>query len=259
MTNNLKQKLKNLTQVRTPDVPLLSTYLETLGISRNLQQQYRRNGWLERIGFGAYMWPGDNLDWQGVLYSLQVQLGMNVHVGARSALSLAGYSHYFRTEGEEILLFSRQNRALPRWVSELPCSANLLLCYTGFLMDDSYGINSASHKTFELRVSSPERAILETLYLTPKRISYTEAYQLMENLMTLRPDVLQKLLGNCGSVKVKRLFMLFASRTGHTWAKRLDTSRISMGDGARSLAKQNGVYVADYKIVVPKELVDLWH
>ena len=197
----MRQKLKCLTRLRTPGIPLLSAYLEaSCCISRNLQQHYHRNGWLERIGFGAYVWPGDELDWQGVLHSLQVQLGAPVHIGARTALSFAGYAHYIRTEGEEIFLFSKHKRELPRWVSKQPCCRNLSLHHTGFLTDDDLGLTNAPYKTFEMRVSSPERAILETLYLSPRSVGYAEAYQLTENLATLRPTILQGLLENCNSV-----------------------------------------------------------
>ena len=180
MANNIQQKLKLLTRLRTPDVPLLSAYLVKLGISLNLQQYYVRSEWLERIGHGAFIWPGDKLDWQGVVHALQEQLGMSVHVGARTALALAGYSHFVRLAGEDdIFLFSSKKRDLPKWVMQTPCCKNLKLSYTSFLTDNELGLSDIPYKTFTLRVSCPERAILEILYLTPKRAGYLEAYHLM--------------------------------------------------------------------------------
>ncbi|GHS99891.1 hypothetical protein AGMMS50276_24420 [Synergistales bacterium] len=258
MVNISQQKLKRMTQLRIVDVPLLSSYLEKMGISRNLQQYYLGSGWLDRIGHGAYLWPGDKLDWQGIVNSLQSQLDLPVHIGAMTALSFAGYSHYLRITGEKAFLFSGQKRDLPGWARSQPCSQNLSMCFTKFLSDDTLGIVDVPHKTFALRASCPERAILETLYLTPKNIDYAEAYQLMENLATLRPKILQELLENCGSVKVKRLFLLFSGESGHAWAKRLDKARIDIGSGIRSLAK-DGVYVQEYHLVIPRELRDLWH
>jgi hypothetical protein len=84
-----------------------------------------------------------------------------------------------------------------------------------------------------------------------------EAFQMTENLTTLRPRVLQNLLEHCNSVRVKRLFMLFARESGHSWAKRLDSARIDLGEGIRSLSHK-GVYIPEYRVVVPRELVDLW-
>jgi len=236
---------------------LLSAYLAKLGISRNLQQYYARSGWLEHIGHGVYIWPGDELDWQGIVHSLQAQLGMPIHIGARAALSLAGYSHFFRIAGEdEVFLFSSRKRDLPKWVSRNSRGKNLKLFYTSIFSDDALGLSDISHKAFTLSASCPERAILESIYLTPEIVGYLEAYHLMENLTTLRPELLNELLKLCGSVKVKRVFSLFADKAGHSWARSLDKN-ISLGEGIRSLAK-NGVYIEDYRLVIPKELSNLW-
>jgi hypothetical protein len=251
------QKLKQLVQLRTPGVPLLSPYLEAMGISGSLQQYYFRSGWLSRIGYGAYIWPGDELDWQGIVFALQSQLGMSVHVGAGTALSLAGYSHYLRTGEERVFLFTRENRDLPKWAWKYSGLRNLCLCHTGFLPDETIGFINIPHKTFELRISCQERAILEALYLAPEKMDYVEAYQLMENLATLRPKMLQELLEKCRSVKVKRLFLLYSREAGHAWAHRIDQSRVDLGSGIRSLAA-DGVYIQDYGLVVPKELASLW-
>jgi hypothetical protein len=69
----------------------------------------------------------------------------------------------------------------------------------------------------------------------PKRQSYEEAVQVMESLTSLRPQVLQRLLENCTSVKTKRLFMHAAERTNHAWLKRLDLSKVDFGSGRRTI------------------------
>lgn len=256
MAINEQQKLKQLTTIKIPGVPLLSPYLTKMGISANLQQYYQRSGWLERIGRGAYIWPGDELDWQGILHALQTQLDMPVHAGARTALALHGYTQFLRGEAEDVFIFSSKTRSLPAWVTGTADQSNLRVCYTSFLCDDNTGITDIPHKTFSVRCSSPERAILETLYLAPRVISYSEAYQLTENLDTLRPNLLQELLIACDSIRIKRVFLLFADKTGHPWAQRLDWSKINLGEGVRSLGK-NGVYVEKYKLVIPQEIKEL--
>lgn len=50
--------------------------------------------------------------------------------------------------------------------------------------------------------------MLELLYLVPKEQSLEEAKYLMEGLMTLRSKLLQTLLEQCQSIKVKRCFAL---------------------------------------------------
>jgi hypothetical protein len=257
MANIPEQKTKLLTRLHKEGVPLLSPYLEKAGISRNLQQYYHRNGWLERIGQGAYIWPGDMLEWQGVVQSLQTQLGQPIHVGASTALSLGGYAQYLRISDEKVCLFSNRKRSLPKWVSKQSCSQNLALYSTGFIDDETAGILEIHYRTFSLFVSSPERSIIEAVYLVPKWLSFIEAFQLTENLTTLRPHVLQNLLEHCNSVRVKRLFIMFARESGHSWAKRLDSARIDLGEGIRSLSPK-GVYIPEYRVVVPRELVDLW-
>lgn len=69
----------------------------------------------------------------------------------------------------------------------------------------------------------------------------------------LRPKVVQSLLENCNSVKVKRLFLFMAEKAGHAWLKYLNLGLIDLGSGTRSLVKK-GAYVQKYNITVPKEL-----
>jgi hypothetical protein len=77
-----------------------------------------------------------------------------------------------------------------------------------------------------LSISSPERAILECLYLAPEKMDLVECYQVMEGLTTLRPALLQQLLEQCHSIKVKRLFLYMAKKAGHDWFKRLNTEKL---------------------------------
>lgn len=56
-------------------------WLNDLGVSSKLANWHVRSGWLEDFGTGAFIQPGDKVDWQGALYALQAQLGMTIHVG----------------------------------------------------------------------------------------------------------------------------------------------------------------------------------
>lgn len=64
-----------------------------------------------------------------------------------------------------------------------------------------------------------------------------------------------KILEQCSSFKVKRLFLYMAEKSKHTWFKRLDLSNVTLGSGPRSLCK-GGVRDAKYNIIIPKELAD---
>jgi hypothetical protein len=105
----------------------------------------------------------------------------------------------------------------------------------------------------KLQISSSERAILECLYLLPDRFDIVECYQIFEGLSNLRPKILQELLENCNSIKVKRLFLYMASKANHQWLGFVDQSRIDLGTSDRVIVK-GGVYISKYKISVPKEL-----
>ena len=88
-----------------------------------------------------------------------------------------------------------------------------------------------------LTLSAPERAVLELLDELPDHESFHQVDKLMEGLTNLSPRRLQKLLADCRSVKVKRLFFFFADRHQHAWLKRLDKSAIDLGKGKRMLVK----------------------
>ena len=71
----------------------------------------------------------------------------------------------------------------------------------------------------------------------------------MEGLTTLRPRVVQSLLENCVSVKVKRLFMLLAENCKHL-GRKVDLAKVDFGKGKRTLVK-GGRFDPKYKITVP--------
>jgi hypothetical protein len=54
----------------------------------------------------------------------------------------------------------------------------------------------------------------------------------------------------CQSIKVKRLFFVFADRHAHAWLKYLDKSEIDLGSGPRALIKEGKIHPI-YRISVP--------
>jgi hypothetical protein len=77
----------------------------------------------------------------------------------------------------------------------------------------------------------------------------------MEGLNNLRPKHVQKLLEQCKSVKVKRLFLYLAKKSGHAWFSYLNLKAIDLGSGKRSIVK-NGVYDSTYRITIQKALAN---
>lgn len=80
-----------------------------------------------------------------------------------------------------------------------------------------------------------------------------DLFYMMEQLTTLRPEMLQRLLETTKSLKVKRMFLYMAEKAGHYWHETLDTSKIELGTSKLQLTK-NGAYISKYRITVPKEL-----
>ncbi|NRA90663.1 MAG: type IV toxin-antitoxin system AbiEi family antitoxin, partial [Simkaniaceae bacterium] len=236
-------------------VPFLSKWMLTQGVSPDLQQYYAKSGWLESIGHGAYKKFSDEVSWLGAVYALQSQAHLNIHVGALTALSLYGREHYLRFGESASYTFSTNLRKLPSWFVKHPWDNKSIHLCTKFL-PTTVGITNYAEGHFDVQVSSLERAFLEYLYLAPTSISYVECYQIFEGLGNLRPDLLQQLLENCRSVRVKRLFLYMSQKMEHSWLPFLDVSGITLGKGTRSLEK-GGVYVPEFNLMIPKDLFDL--
>ena len=74
---------------------------------------------------------------------------------------------------------------------------------------------------------------------------------LMEGLVQLRPNVMQKLLIGCSSIKAKRLLLYFAEKYNHPWLKHCELSHVELGTGKIRIG-DGGKYISKYKISVPR-------
>lgn len=252
MTAFPQHKLKTVLQDWTPHAVVTHAWLKQRGVSHDLAREYVNNGWLERLGPGTFKRPKDQVTWQGALSSLQTQLGLKVHVGALTALTADGGSHYARPGGETVFLFSETGTTLPKWFREHAWPAPISLTQTNLLPPDM-GLRKGANAGFQLQTSAAERAVLEALHLAPKDVDLIELFQIVEGLRTLRPKLVQSLLEACNSIKVKRLFLFMAQRASLPVVTHLDRKAISLGSGDRMLVS-GGTYVAEFGLIVPKEL-----
>lgn len=94
---------------------------------------------------------------------------------------------------------------------------------------------------------------MECLHLAPQYYDITDLYYVMEMLSILPPKNVQRLLEECRSVKVKRLFLFMAEKARHAWFEALDLDKVDLGSGKRVIAK-GGVYDKKYQITIPAEL-----
>ncbi len=254
MTSRKRGKLNQLLQNWPSGTVATQRWLDSQGVTSKLSNWHVGSGWLERFGPRAFCRPGDSVDWRGGLYALQAQLGMTVHVAALTALELQGRAHYLPLgSAHRVKLVSDVPEHLPTWFRNYPWQARIqhhaLALFNSSLPSSMTKLDCGN---FEVLMSAPERAILEELRLAKTNEAIEHTYQLMENLVTLRPKLVQELLEACQSIKAKRLFLWSAERAQHAWAKDLDVDRIELGSGKRQLYK-GGRFDAKYQITVPEE------
>lgn len=250
---NNTTKINLLLQQLPPGVVLLSSWLNKQGYSYALQQRYRESSWFKAIGKGAMVRTGDQLVLNGAIYSLQTQANMQIHIGGRTALGMQGLAHYLELYSRETLVFAPRGIKLPGWLIENTWDSVPVLIKTSFLPAE-IGLTDYKEGAFSLRISGPARAMMECLELAPASFDLTEARDLMEGLTSLQPGTVQELLEECDSIKVKRLFLYFAEKAGHDWFRHLETGKINLGHGKRSIVP-NGTLVPGYQITLPKHLV----
>jgi hypothetical protein len=226
-------KINQLLQQWPPGTVATLRWLTSRGVDRRLADKYVQSGWLERLGHGAYKRAGATVDWAGAVHALQTQLGLAVHPGGITAIELRGYTHYLAFGAREVVLFGNPGTKLPAWFKDHSWSRPVSLVTTGVFADNDKATFQVDG--VELEVATLEQAAFEMVYLVPKRQSYEEAFQVMESLASLRPQIVQQLLEDCTSVKTKRLFMHAAERANHPWLKRLDLSKVDFGSGRRTI------------------------
>lgn len=253
MSNEIKSKINRLVSQWLKGTPAATTYLKTQGFNLDLLKRYKRSGWIESFGRGAYKLNGDDVEWYGALYTLQKQLGLKIHPGGKTALELKGYAHYLPSGTRDIFLYTPQGLLLPAWFKkEWPRIKIKTIRTNLFSAGEESGLTEYNEKGVDIKISTPERAAMEMLYLVPGKVGFEEAMLLMENLTSLRPELVQNLLKKCSSIKVKRLFMYMAEKGGHSWLSDLEVSKIDMGKGKRMIVP-DGCYDAKYMITVPKD------
>jgi len=223
--------------------------LQELGYSPQLLKSYSNSKWIELFSKGIYKLGGDEVLWQGLLYGMQRKKETTLHAGGRTALTLKGFAQYIKLGKDRVYLFSNGNENFNTWIKK----NNQLTLKRTEIFNYKNKDNFTNHTTnqFEITISTPELAIMEMLYLVPNEHSFEETSEIMEGLTTLRPKLAQKLLEECKSIKVKRLFLFMAEYSNHDWVKELNIEKIDLGSGKRVIVK-NGVLDKKYKITVPR-------
>ncbi len=265
-----------------------AAWFSRMGYPSSLRSRYVASGWLQPVARGVFRRPLHKpgledemapLRWQHIVVSLQMVLERPIVVGGRTALELHGLAHYLSSEGpREIHLYGDERT--PGWLNKLPIAtplvfhnarkllraepiANGLAGLKAKMTANDTSRDTPIHGSLTWRrfgdgdwpvvLSTPERAVLELLDELPGFETFHQVDVLMDGLTSLSPHRMSRLLRECQSVKVKRLFLWFAERHGHPWLSRLDRDGIDLGKGKRVLVR-HGKLDPTYQITVPKEI-----
>jgi hypothetical protein len=249
MTTITDSKLKLLTKLFEHTKILTTRELERQGFSQDLIQWYRKSGWIKNLGRGAYCFQDSTCSLYDAVSAVNSQTDFRLHFGGKSALrEFYGISHFsLMKDSAKELFIDSENKKLPSWFTD-NFADEVLLRQTDFLKSDN-DIEDVEYQQKVLKVSSKERCFLELLYSVPKMTTSVEAKEILELLPTLRPKMLQSLLENCSSVKVKRLFFYLSQKVNHFWLKYLDKDKIDLGSGVREIEK-GGTFIKEFEIVI---------
>lgn len=249
-------------------------WLASRQIDYKLAHWYVKSGWMRSVAKGVYQRPEVAkeqsdlpVDWLAVVASIQNLMGYDVHIGGKTALSLHGHQHYLKFgQKEPVYLYGDGPPWLKRVSSNQKFTARTRLMFqqsdlgvketTDLPIFRGIGAFRAQETDlWAIRLSLPERAILEMIAELPKRESFELVDRAFESLVSLRPDLLQELLVTCSNVKVKRYFMVFADRHNHSWRAYISPENVNLGSGPRQTFGGGRIH-PKYLISVPASFIE---
>ena len=191
MNTNGQTKINSLLQKFPSGALYFGSWLNKNGISHFLQRHYRNSQWLTAIDKGVMYRTGEKPTLFSALSCYNSQLNKKFHIGALSALEMKGFAHYVPLGRQSIVVYCPQDEWFPKWFLAYDWGVNIQKKYSAC---SNTGITKSNENNFEVAISAPERAFLESLDLAPKYYNLTDLYQVMEMLNGLRPNLLQQLL-----------------------------------------------------------------
>jgi len=246
-------KISQLLSTWPAGVVGVQPWLQERHIYRQLSNHYVASGWLRKIGAGAYVRAGEKVTWQGGIYALQQGLKLPVHIGGLTALDIFGRSHFIPMgKHANVYIFSHDEqvpRDLPKWFMQLEQVSPYYI--PGRLFDLQFGLTTFNYDNFAIELSTPERAFFEVLSLVPNQTSFEHACLLAQLQRTLRIDLVQKLLQECKSQTLKRLFLYMAREFDFYCLPHLKLEGVDLGSGPRRIGSGD-MYDQKLNLYVPK-------
>ncbi len=227
-------------------------WLKERGLSRRHSYHYLQEGVFYKLGPAVFSKFGDEVDWRGIIRFFQEEERLPIHVSTKTALELHGHGHYLplgKKERVEVTSFEKIN--FPKWAQALDYPYTFVFRKSS-LFSHEYFLSEYNENRFKIFISSRELAILELIDTIDIIYSLETAENYLNDLTTLRPDVVQKLLEKCRSIKAKRVFLYLADKLELPFFNKLDLNKISLGTGKRQIVK-GGELNQKYQITVDRE------
>lgn len=201
------------------------------GFSAKQVAQLAEAGWLQRLGHGVYVLPGDHLNRDASLAQLATLIP-GLHVAGKTALAWRGVRHNLAVR-EQLILWGDKSATLPAWFTAMfPANYEATHLFDEGL-NPNVGIAPLSGERVEVPLSTPERALLELLSDVGQGQELEEARKLLESTRLLRRPVLDELLSHLKRIKVARLAHALAEELELSWADLARRHSERLGGGRR--------------------------
>lgn len=211
--------------------PLTTDNLLAYGLTAKHLSRLAAEGWLQRLGHGVYLLPGDKLEREAALVTLAKSIP-SLHVAGKTALAWRGIRHNIAST-QIISLWGEKPGKLPSWFTQAFPSHYQTTNIFDAAMPACLGLAPLPGGNRDLLVSVPERALLELLSDTGKRQGLEEARQLAESIHAPRMDVMDKLLSYLTRIKIVRMAYQFADELNLPWKDTALENCERLGGGKR--------------------------
>tara|TARA_Y100000780_G_scaffold232456_1_gene264158 strand:- start:82162 stop:82926 length:765 start_codon:yes stop_codon:yes gene_type:complete len=227
-------------------------WLAGYGVDRKLAYKYCKSGYLDKVAPGVFIKANEQPNPYSVIRYLQQEMNLKLHVSGRTALELQGHAHYLSMGNKNrIYLTSYESRTFPKWLKNYWGHFEVSFRKSSFLESEKFLTEHEVSDDYKVNVSARELAIMELIENFDLSNSLETIENYVESLTTLRSYLLQEILEECQSIKVKRVFLYVSEKLNLPYFKKLDFSKISLGSGKRVVV-EGGVLDKKYNITVDR-------
>ena len=175
-------------------------WLRSYRADRMLAYKYCKSGYLEKVVSGVFVKANDVPNPR----YLQEEVKLKLHVSGRTALELQGHKHYLGMgEKNKLYITSYESRNFPKWLKEYWGHFEVSFRKSSLLKEEKCLTEVSGDEGFKIMVACRELAILELIENFDLTSSLETVENYAESLHTLRAHVVQDILEDCQSMKVK--------------------------------------------------------